>query len=996
MRPLRLTMRGLRSYRGECTIDFRDRGLIAIVGDTGAGKSSILEAITYALYNATTWDQRAVGQLISDGVQSMSVELEFQAGDQVWSVHRACHRAAGRPSMHRLRCLSDRSAADHDGEAAVNRQVERLLGMSYHAYKAAVVLPQGRFQTLLHETPAKRTGILEGIFRLTDLRSVQMAARGLGDRATVAVATLTARREALLPDPAGRARALAAELESLRGRESALVDLRAEATTTLDALLQAARRAEALREHVRLVTRSDAGAAKRLADLVPLAAAIQTELAGVSTREEAARRREMEAVSAAQKGESVEDLAAAAQLLAAVRQGLADLEADDRTAANEQAELDAEAASLADAEMALPELDTMSKAARHRADAAAAALERQRELRREVGDALRAARQAAAGRDAALAEERQREEALPGREERIAGCRRLAEEAQGTLEVRRSALEEAQRRDAAAHAAEGLRPGDQCPVCGRLLTEQFQPPSAGSLRLLRQVVKDAEAELARQRAAETTAANQLDEARRRLTEAVSLRRGAEEAACQQLEALRPIVPTAALDLDDSTLLAPIDERTRQLDAAAARLASAAEHAHGRLAAASADLDTRRSDHGRRAARLERERSRIQERRDWCGQQLNTLPPALAVGEMVCAGDLDEVIRATGQRLEAAKGERRELDAMRAEVARLAEIRAELQRRLQDEVESPQSLAMRSAAELLLRVNDALEALGRPALEAARGEAALEAEVRWTAQLEQRAAELRRRLEEEIAAGERAAAAARAELARRLEELGVTDVDGLGEELRRVARLVGGIQSDWEAAESQVPRAADLDVRITTGVEVRDSLLELGRLLQDSQFVGHVIERRQRQLLIVASEILGSMTGGAYGFAADFEIVDRFTMQPRPPRTLSGGETFLASLALALALVEIAARSGTQLDALFLDEGFGSLDANALDEALSALELQASEGRLVAVVSHVRAVAERIETVLEVTRTVAGSGAAWRGPAERELMLAEELESSLLA
>src|SRR5262245_14792451 len=117
-------MRGLRSYRAECTIDFRDRGLVAVVGDTGAGKSSILEAITYALYNATTWDQRP-GQLISDGVQSMSVELEFQAGDQVWSVHRACHRAPSRPSTHRLRCLSDRSVGDCDGEAAVSRQVER-------------------------------------------------------------------------------------------------------------------------------------------------------------------------------------------------------------------------------------------------------------------------------------------------------------------------------------------------------------------------------------------------------------------------------------------------------------------------------------------------------------------------------------------------------------------------------------------------------------------------------------------------------------------------------------------------------------------------------------------------------------------------------------------------------------------------------------------------------------------------------------------------------
>ncbi|HXM58185.1 MAG TPA: SMC family ATPase, partial [Candidatus Dormibacteraeota bacterium] len=208
MRPLRLTIRGLRSYRAECVIDFRDRELIAIVGDTGAGKSSILEAITYALYNATTWDQRAVGQLISDGAQTMSVELEFQARGQVWSVHRACHRSSSRPSTHRLRCLSDRSVEEFDGEAAVSRQVERLLGMSYRAYHASVVLPQGRFQTLLQETRARRTEILEGVFRLTDLRAVQAAARDLRHRADVAVAGLSAMRRQLLADPAAAAEAL--------------------------------------------------------------------------------------------------------------------------------------------------------------------------------------------------------------------------------------------------------------------------------------------------------------------------------------------------------------------------------------------------------------------------------------------------------------------------------------------------------------------------------------------------------------------------------------------------------------------------------------------------------------------------------------------------------------------------------------------------------------------------------------------------------------------
>ena len=993
-------MRGLRSYRGECTIDFQDRGLIAIVGDTGAGKSSILEAITYALYNATTWDQRAVGQLISDGVQSMSVELEFRAGDHVWSVHRACHRAVGRPSTHRLRCLSDPSVGDHDGEAAVNRQVERLLGMSYHAYKAAMVLPQGRFQTLLHETPSKRTGILEGIFRLTDLRSVQTAARGLADRAGIAVGKLTARREALLPDPAGTKAALEDELESLRRRESVLLELQAEATRTREATKEAKERADVLREHARLVTRPDGEVAQRLADLLPLATAIDKELDEASAAEAEATQRVEQAASAAaaaaEVGESVEDLVAATELLRSVRQALTDLEAADLAAEQEQSELDAASAVLEADEAALPEREAASQAAGEAASTASASLERQRELGRQVREALRAARESAAACDTAAVEEQRRREAMPGLEEELAERRRLAHEAESALEVRRSTLDEAQRRDAAAHAAEGLGPGDPCPVCGCRLAEDFQPPSPGALRPLRQAVKDADAELTRRRAAETTAATQLDEGGRRLAEAVSRREAIESAAHDRLEGLHLVAPAADLGLDDAVVLSPIDDRARELEAKAADTGQAAEQARGRLLAAQADLEARRTDHGRRVSRLEREKERVRDQRARCEQRLRTLPRALAAEKVACGIDLDEAIAATGERLSEAKRHRVKLDDLRAQVVRLARVRSGLQRRRQDEVERPRGLAMRSAMQLWLRIDDGLRALGRPSPEAAPRNATIEADVRWTTELERIAAELRRHLGEAIAEGDRASAKATAELDRRLAESGLAGADGLDEELRLVSRELGRIESGVEIAEAQIPQAADLDGWIRTGVEVKDSLSELARLLQDAQFVGHVIERRQRQLLIVASQILGSMTGDAYGFASDFEIVDRSTNQPRPTRTLSGGETFLASLALALALVEIAARSGTQLDALFLDEGFGSLDANALDEALSALELQASEGRLVAVVSHVRAVAERIETVLEVTRSAAGSSADWRGAAERELMLAEELEAKLLA
>jgi exonuclease SbcC len=108
-----------------------------------------------------------------------------------------------------------------------------------------------------------------------------------------------------------------------------------------------------------------------------------------------------------------------------------------------------------------------------------------------------------------------------------------------------------------------------------------------------------------------------------------------------------------------------------------------------------------------------------------------------------------------------------------------------------------------------------------------------------------------------------------------------------------------------------------------------------------------------------------------------------------------GETFLASLSLALGMVELAGRGGGRLDALFLDEGFGALDANALSEALDALGRQAETGRLVAVISHLRSVAEAMDRVLAVTFGPSGSQAHWLGGDERAELIAEDIEASLL-
>lgn len=131
-----------------------------------------------------------------------------------------------------------------------------------------------------------------------------------------------------------------------------------------------------------------------------------------------------------------------------------------------------------------------------------------------------------------------------------------------------------------------------------------------------------------------------------------------------------------------------------------------------------------------------------------------------------------------------------------------------------------------------------------------------------------------------------------------------------------------------------------------------------------------------------------------GNAGDF-LGGSDTRVTRRPAT--GGESFLASLALALALVEIATRGGGQLDAMFLDEGFGSLDSSSLDQALSTLGALAVGGKLVMLVSHLHRVAEYVDDVVLVERdVVTGSRVRLLDPDEREHFLAADARSGLTA
>jgi exonuclease SbcC len=237
------------------------------------------------------------------------------------------------------------------------------------------------------------------------------------------------------------------------------------------------------------------------------------------------------------------------------------------------------------------------------------------------------------------------------------------------------------------------------------------------------------------------------------------------------------------------------------------------------------------------------------------------------------------------------------------------------------------------------------------------------------------------------------------------ETGRTTVTTVGfENSRQLQQALIEISAEQIAATREHMRAAQqiepteqLDALLAKARGLRDGLSELARQLADAKFIGFVVERRQRALLTAASGILSQMTSRQFGFTEDFQIIDRRSDMARSPDTLSGGETFLASLALALGLVELAGRSGGRLRALFLDEGFGSLDPDALEQALNELEQRARAGRLIALISHVPAVAERIDQILQVTKTPQGSDIHLLDDVERQaLLLQDATEAAITA
>jgi exonuclease SbcC len=233
------------------------------------------------------------------------------------------------------------------------------------------------------------------------------------------------------------------------------------------------------------------------------------------------------------------------------------------------------------------------------------------------------------------------------------------------------------------------------------------------------------------------------------------------------------------------------------------------------------------------------------------------------------------------------------------------------------------------------------------------------------------------LQEAEAAAEQAFETAGAALAGQRKDL---------ELLRRLAGEVSGLAPQRAALEARygvLQRLADVAMGKAGGYKITFQRFILGALLDEVLDAASQRLRLMSQGRYVLRRLDPERSGGHRSAAAglDLEVDDAWTGKTRHVATLSGGEGFLAALALALGLADVVQTraGGRRLDTLFIDEGFGALDSEALDVALKVLTELQRDGRLVGVISHVPELRERIDVRLEVTKGERGSLARFRLP-----------------
>ncbi len=1019
MKPLRLSLTAFGPYAGQQELDFselRGAGFFLIHGPTGGGKTTLLDAICFALFGETSGAGRDGGQMRSQFSPAdvlTKVRFDFQLGDKSYRIERSPEQQVAKKRGEGLKTsapsatlwigTSEDPGRDDGGwqvlqthSSRVTEEVRRLLGFSAQQFRQVILLPQGRFRELLEANSQEREQILETLFQ-TERFSViadrlKQQARELEDQHR----KLTAAKQALLAQAGAET---IAEVENqlatldldragfIQQRDDAAQQEKEAAATLADAqkvdrlfqdLIAASANCESLAAQTEAMQETERllDVAKRAEKLDPAAAECrraETERDRRQRDVDAARRANASAIQARDAAEEThateeqrqperESLKQQRLRLDHLRPILADWRkaADIEFAAqqdwNQERDRHEESRrALSDIDASIPTIDELWRARQRAADSVAgllAQVEQAETSWQQVVNKNRLAeaivRQSAVWETAA-SDTRSAESRLHDDEQRL-------RDEQGLWDSQQAAL-----------LASTLQADQPCPVCGA--THHPQPavsptgklPSEAALKKQQKVVAESKQAFSQ--------ANALRQQQRDLLTQLE----AEARMIPEVSALEPVfaeqVTQRRLALTEAQAEAALCETTqRELAGLQQRRATLVEQARQRQESFDAALRQSTDATSRRAALEQQLPAEVRTQAAWqtafdeCELKLsrmesawNTTQQAADVAKTSAIMSASQ-LKAAEQALEevntafnsaqrsfdaaiAAHGfaSRAEWDAARLEPDRQQKLDAALNQFRLDE---------HAAADRLARATQATADQVRPVLPP----------------LETRVVELK-------------AIVANCQ----------QQVADFNSQHIQLTNLFGSLKAN--AGELSI-----LDQRYATVGKVADVVN--GKNQSGLTLQRFVLAAFLEDVLHAASSRLRKMSRGRFQLSRkasrddsrkagglDLEVLDEFTGQSRDVATLSGGEGFLASLSLALGLADVvqAHSGGTRLDTLFIDEGFGTLDSESLDEAINILLDLQEGGRLVGIISHVADLRERIDVRLEVTASRTGSVARFVVP-----------------
>ena len=914
MRPLRLELEGFTSFRERTEVNFEDTDLFVFTGATGSGKSSLIDAMIFALYGSVPrYDNKnLIAPVISQGKVRARVRLDFETRGRVYTAVRVVQRTRTGATTREAR-LEERT---NDGpartlagtEADLSASVETdVIGLGLDHFTKCVVLPQGAFAAFLRAKPGDRKQLLERLLGLGLYEKLRQAAHLRWREEEGREGQMKSRLESALahatPEAVREAEAWVAVLDELGKHiddvSTDLSRLATEIQTASDEWTKAARRLELLAE-VRVP--------EGVAELATRHAEAEEELRRTSDARDAAADR-LRAARAAR-----DELPERAEIEKFVekRRDLARLE---ERIGNSRAALAEEADSSAQAtrdERTIREAHEDAKASLERLPPWAE-LESVRHARRQLRE-------------------------LDWEVERLRGELNRAVEAEDTaergvtdadleFEAATQLLEALQVAHSAADMAYHLEEGKPCPVC---LQNVLRLPDHDA-------PADLDAARARKGAAEDASRRARTDRDRKVSARIALGATLEHKE-QSAESIREQLSGKPSDDDIDDLLeerGEAEESVRGLERRVEEAARRRAECEARLNAASATLDQQKQF----AAGLRAD--------------LEDAPTPEEVS--------DKLERIRGAERLVQREQREEESARRAHQEAEEAFRGWAER-------------LTNAWSVFHSARDRVAEMGPPSAADDNLSQSWLILSQWADEVYAETEALLARLDAQVthASGERRRLDHDLRERCRVDGLSLEEEDdpatkcatakGAADEklshLRRDAAEREQVERTAREAHERAVVAKDLSGHLNAR--------NFGAWLQN-QILGWLVQG--------ATDRLRELSSGQYSLDLssknEFLVIDhRNADEPRLAKTLSGGETFLASLALALSLAEqvasLAAHGSAKLEALFLDEGFGTLDSDTLDVVAATIEQLGTE-RMVGIVTHVSELADRIPVQYRVKK-----------------------------